>query len=102
MINRVFQQELVQALRFAPELLLRGVLPPAEALRVRDLPEKKFGVQVLSGLDAVLSRDPKTFKIVPVFKSTFAKTRDGTWSWPRCRGSAAARSWRAPGRGLRA
>ena len=37
--------------------------------------KKKFGVQVLSGLDAVLSRDPKTFKIVPVFKSTFAKTR---------------------------
>lgn len=37
--------------------------------------EKKYGVEVLNGTDVILMRDPKTYKIVPVFTAPFQKTR---------------------------
>ncbi len=73
-INRVFQQEVFQKLRFEARLypFIEEFFLQIKLFGYAVFRKRPRGVEVLSGTDFVLSRDPKTFKIVPVFKTVFA------------------------------
>lgn len=78
-INRVFQQEVLQKLKFDARLypFIEEFYLQIKLFGYTIFRKRGSGVEVLSGTDFVLRRDPKTYKIEPVFKTVLA----GTSGW---------------------
>ena len=77
-VFRVFLEELGEKVKFDPDLypFYEEYFLQLKLFGYAVYRKKQYGVEVLSGTDVVLMRNPKTYKIIPVFTQPFKNTKN--------------------------